>query len=84
MGLLGRLVTLPLAPVQAVVWMAERLADEADRQMNDEPALRAQLAELAAANDRGEIDDAEYDAREENLLRRMQFTTHVLDDEGGR
>lgn len=84
MGLLGRLVTLPLEPVRGVVAIAERLADEAERQINDDSSFRRQLAQLAAAYDRGDIDAADYDRMEEDLLRRMRQVTHVLDSEDGR
>jgi hypothetical protein len=33
MGLMSSLLLLPLAPVRGVVWVAEVVADEADRQM---------------------------------------------------
>ena len=82
MGLLRSLVLLPLAPVEGVAWVADRLAAEAERQLNDEGALRAQLVELAAAHDRGEIDDEQYDVIEEQLLRQMQQTVRRLDSEG--
>ena len=68
MGLLTALLTLPLGPARGVVWLADRLADEAARQMNDDVWVREQLAELAAAYDNGEIDDAAYDRIEEDLL----------------
>lgn len=84
MGLLGRLVTFPLEPVRGVVWMAERLGDEAERQRNDDSSTREQLAQLVAAYDRGEIDAGDYDRMEEDLLRRMRQVTHVLDSEDGR
>ena len=82
MGLLRAIALLPLAPVEGVVWMAERLAAEAERQLHDESTIRAQLGELAAAHDRGEISDADYDHIEEQLLRRLHPTTRRLDGEG--
>ena len=84
MGLISGLVLLPLAPVRGVAWMADRLATEAERQLTDEGAIREQLAALAAANDRGEISDDEYDAMEDRLLRLMQQTVQRLDSEGHR
>ena len=84
MGLISGLVLLPLAPVRGVAWMADRLATEAERQLTDEGAIREQLSALAAANDRGEISDDEYDAMEDRLLRLMQQTVKRLDSEGLR
>lgn len=84
MGLISGLLLLPLAPVRGVAWMADRLATEAERQLTDEGAIREQLSALAAANDRGEISDDEYDAMEDRLLRLMQQTVKRLDSEGLR
>ena len=73
---------LPLAPVEGVVWMADRLAAEAERQLHDGSSLRDQLGELAAAHDNGEISDEDYDRIEEQLLRQLQPTIRRLDREG--
>jgi len=81
-GLLRALALLPLAPVEGVVWVADRLATEAERQLHDDGSIRAQLGELAAAHDRGEVNDEEYDSIEERLLRQLQPTTQRLDGEG--
>jgi hypothetical protein len=83
-GLIRGLVLLPLAPVAGVVWIADRLADEAERQLTDDGALRQQLADLAAAYDRGEVGSEDYDLIEEELLRQMQPTVQRLDSEDGR
>jgi len=81
-GLLRALALLPLAPVEGVVWMADRLAAEAERQLHDESSIRGQLGELAAAHDSAEISDDDYDRLEEQLLRQLQPTTRRLDGEG--
>jgi hypothetical protein len=81
-GLLRALALLPLAPVEGVVWVADRLAAEAERQLHDDNSVRAQLGELAAAHDRGDLGDDEYAHIEEQLLRRLQPTTRRLDGEG--
>jgi hypothetical protein len=83
MGVFTTLLTLPLAPARGVVWLADRLADEAERQLYDASAIRAQLDELAAALDRGELDEDEYDRIEEDLLRQMRQVTGPLNREGG-
>ena len=35
MGLLSGLLTLPVAPVRGVVWVAERMLDEANTELSD-------------------------------------------------
>jgi gas vesicle protein GvpG len=67
-GLFTGLLTLPLAPVRGTVWLAERLQEQAELELNDETGLRQQLAELEAARESGEYDEAELDAAEDELL----------------
>jgi len=83
-GLISSIVLLPLAPVRGVAWMADYLATEAERQLTDDVSIREQLASLAAAHDRGELTDDEYDAVEDRLLRLMQQTVQPLDSKGNR
>ena len=71
MGLLTGLLTLPLAPVRGTVWVAERLLEEAERELNDPAALEQQLDEAEAAVERGELSQEEFEELEDELLRRM-------------
>jgi hypothetical protein len=71
MGLLTSLVTLPLAPVRGVAWLAEQLEAEAYRQMYGVEGVRAQLEQLGRALDAGEISEEQYEAEEEALLDRL-------------
>lgn len=71
MGLLTGLLTLPLAPVRGTIWVAERLLEEAERELNDPAALERQLLEAEAAVERGELSQEEFDVLEDELLRRM-------------
>ena len=71
MGLVSGLLTLPLAPVRGVVWVAERVRDQAEQQMYDPAAVRRQLAEVERARAAGEFSDEEAAALEDELLRRL-------------
>lgn len=71
MGLFTGLLTLPLAPVRGTVWIAERLLEEAERQMNDPAAIEQRLMEAEAAHERGELSDEELTDIEDELLRRL-------------
>lgn len=71
MGLITGLLTLPLAPVRGTVWLAEQIQEQAERELNDESALRRQLAELEAMRESGEYADAELDAAEDELLAQL-------------
>ena len=68
MGLLTGLLTLPLAPVRGTVWIAERLLEEAERELGDETAVRRRLAELEVRHELGEISDEELAEAEDALL----------------
>jgi hypothetical protein len=70
-GLLGTLITLPLAPVRGVVWVVEQVADEADRQMFDETRIRGELLQLELDYDEGLVDDEERAAIEDELIARL-------------
>ncbi|HEY2436501.1 MAG TPA: gas vesicle protein GvpG [Solirubrobacteraceae bacterium] len=71
MGLFTALLTLPLAPVRGVVWVAEQVTDEVERQLYDEDRIRAELLQLELEFDDGLIDDEERTIREDELLERM-------------
>ena len=71
MGLISSLLLLPLAPVRGVVWVAEQLAEQAERELYDPGSIRRQLEELAMALESGEIEADEYDRAETTLLERL-------------
>ena len=71
MGLLTGLLTLPLAPVRGTVWIAERLLEEAERELGDETAVRRRLAELEVRHELGEISDEELAEAEDALLAQL-------------
>lgn len=70
MGLITGLVTLPLAPVRGVVWIAEQLQRAVDQELGEE-GIRQRLTELQLARDAGEISDQEYAAAEGALIDRL-------------
>jgi len=71
MGLITGLLTLPLAPVRGTVWIAERLLEEAERELDDPTNIELQLAEAEARYERGQISQDEYEQLEDELLRRL-------------
>lgn len=71
MGLFTGLLTLPLAPVRGVVWVAEQIEAEVDRQQNDPAVLRQKIDDAERAHERGEIDVEERDAIQEDALERL-------------
>lgn len=71
MGLFTGLLTLPLAPVRGVVWVAEQVVEEADRQLYDENQIRAELLQLELDVEDGKLAEQEQIEREEELLERL-------------
>lgn len=71
MGLFTGLVSLPLAPVRGVVWLAERVQEQAEGEFYDPGAIRRQLEEVDEAREAGEISEDEAAELEEQLLQRL-------------
>ena len=71
MGLISGLLTLPLAPVRGVAWIAEQVKQEAERQWMDPAAIQEALDDVQASREAGLIDDDEADRLEEELIQRL-------------
>jgi NADP-dependent 3-hydroxy acid dehydrogenase YdfG len=67
-GLVTGLLTLPLAPVRGVGWVARRIADAGEEELYDPARLRQELQELARALEDGTLTPEEFDVREDELL----------------
>jgi cytochrome c-type biogenesis protein CcmI len=70
-GLLGALLTAPLAPVRVAVWVGELIRDEVDQQLYDPAVIRRQLEELDEDRTAGRIDPADADRRQRELIGRL-------------
>jgi hypothetical protein len=71
MGVFTGLLLLPLAPLRATIWVAERLADYAERELTDESSIRRLMVEAELAFEAGELSAAELEAVEDDLLERL-------------
>ncbi|KOG88588.1 gas vesicle protein GvpG [Streptomyces varsoviensis] len=72
MGLLRELLLLPVAPLRGTGWVLGQVLTEAERQYYDPAAVQRELADLSRRLDAGEIDEEEFDRREDELLDRLQ------------
>ncbi|MFF2852267.1 gas vesicle protein GvpG [Streptomyces sp. NPDC058001] len=72
MGLFTEIVALPLAPVRSVMWVMAKTVEAAEREYYDPTPCENELAALEGALLNGEIDEAEYDRREDELLDRLE------------
>jgi Gas vesicle protein G len=70
-GLISGLLLLPLAPVRGVTWIAELIAEEADRELAAGRSPERALAALEAARASGEISPEDADQIEAQLIEDM-------------
>jgi len=68
MGLITGILTLPLAPVRGVAWVAELLAEEAERELAQANSPQRALAELEAARATGELSEEDFERLHTELL----------------
>ena len=71
MGLMKELVLLPVAPLRFTIWVAETVADEADRQQEGAPAGVEQIEELEEAREKGELGEEEAQELEGRVIERQ-------------
>lgn len=74
MGLLLGLLTLPLAPARGVVWIADLMRDQAERELTSPEAISRRLAEVERAREDGEISAEESVELEERILDDLWWT----------
>ena len=73
MGILSTLLFLPLkGPVDGSLWVARKITEAAEAQMNDPAALREALVDAERKLEAGEITEDEYDDLEEVILERLR------------
>ena len=73
MGLLTGLLTLPLAPIRGTMWIAEQIAEQAAREMDEGRTIRRQLTEAELRYERGELTVEELEEIEDELLERLRL-----------
>ena len=72
-GYLLKLIALPVTgPIQATIFIAEKVAEQAEKELYDEDNVRAQLMELELRYDLGEMEEEVFLQAEEQLLERLK------------
>lgn len=72
MGFLTGLLLLPLAPLRGTIWLAEKLAEVAEQELDDATAVKRLLVEAEIAFEADELSEAEYEQVEDELLERLE------------
>jgi len=83
MGIFTGLLTLPLAPVRGVAWIAEQVMEEIERELYDEESIRRELVQLELEFEDGLIDEEERQVREDALLERMAISASSSEETDG-
>jgi hypothetical protein len=73
MSLLVGLLTLPLAPARGVVWLAEQVHTQAERELDGREALSDRLAEVERRREAGELSAEESADLEEQILEELEW-----------
>jgi len=73
MGLITNILTLPLAPVRGTAWVIDQVLLTAEQEYYDPEPVRQELAALEKELLSGEIDEGEFDRREDELLDRLEW-----------
>jgi hypothetical protein len=66
--MIKELLLLPVAPVRGTMWVAERIADEVDREQYSGGAAVKELDQIEEAQKRGELDEQEAAERQEEIV----------------
>ncbi|MBX9395141.1 gas vesicle protein GvpG [Streptomyces sp. TRM72054] len=72
MGLVFEVLALPFAPARGVGWVLDKVVQAAEHEYYDPAPVQAALADLERARTEGRIDEEDFAAREEELLRRLE------------
>lgn len=82
MGILGRILTLPVSgPIEGVLWIARRIQQEANAEQWDQGKVIAALSELELDLDLGKISVEEHDAQEAILLEKLKGLQEAENDQ---
>jgi hypothetical protein len=72
-GLLTNLLLFPVTgPVAGIRWTLGKVQQVAEEELTDDSAVKQELMELQMLLELGDIDDAEYVRREQELMERLR------------
>jgi hypothetical protein len=74
---------LLLAPIKGVVWLAEKIKEQAEGEFLNEEGVRRELRELYQLVETGKISEEEFTEREEQLVERLEAIEEYKKNRGG-
>lgn len=76
------LLLAPLtAPINGITWIASQIQERVDAELDVKENLQKQLLSLQLAFDMGEIEEADFETQEEELLLAIQALADLEQDE---
>ncbi|MDP2723557.1 MAG: gas vesicle protein GvpG [Bacteroidales bacterium] len=63
---------LLLAPLKGVIFIANKINEVLEKEMSDEGSVKERLMSLQLKFEMDEIDEEEYDRREDELLKQLE------------
>lgn len=70
-----------LAPLKGVIYLGKKINELVEKEMSDEGAVKEKLMELQLQFEMDEIDEDEYDRREDELLKLLENIRSNKQDE---
>lgn len=61
-----------LAPLNGVIWIAEKIQEAAEKELLDEEGVKRELTELYMRLETGRITEEEFARQEEELVERLE------------
>jgi hypothetical protein len=61
-----------MAPIKGIIFLAEKLNEVVENETSNEGAIKERLMELQLKFEMDEIDEEEYDRREDELLKYLE------------
>ncbi|MEI6276433.1 MAG: gas vesicle protein GvpG [Prolixibacteraceae bacterium] len=66
-----------LAPLKGVIFLAEKINEVIEKEMSDEGTIKERLMALQLKFELDEIDEEEYDKREDELLKQLEHAREL-------
>jgi hypothetical protein len=61
------------APLKGIIFLAKKVNDVIEKEMSDEGSIKERLMALQLKFEMDEIDEEEYDKREDELLKQLEI-----------
>jgi hypothetical protein len=82
-GLIKELLLLPVAPLRFTFWVAEQVAEEADREQYSVGAGARQIDEIEEAREKGELGEEEAEERQGEIIEQQVSGAPPTTEPGG-